>query len=102
MSACKVASTYLAGASSSTPSNVEDTGGSTNNSLFEGIWIRSIIGISMKPSRSFVCLDGSDDEKSEDESESDGKKPNSDQNEDQKDATEEQSTKSENGPHHPP
>lgn len=81
---------------------MEDTGGSTNNSLFEGIWIRSIIGISMKPSRNFVCLDGSDDEKSEDESESDDKKPNSDQNEDQKDATEEQSTKSENGPHHHP
>ncbi|XP_062233817.1 deSI-like protein At4g17486 [Phragmites australis] len=103
VTACKAASTFLTGTSSSTPSNVEDTGGSTGNSLFEGTWIRSIIGISMKPSRSLVCLDGSDDEKSSDESESesDDNQPDSSvHNADQQDATQERDMRSENGPRH--
>ncbi|XP_044959447.1 uncharacterized protein LOC123410568 [Hordeum vulgare subsp. vulgare] len=104
--ACKAASTYLTGAPSGTPSDVEDTGGSTSNSLFEGTWIRSIIGISMKPSKSLMndASSSSDDETSDDESESDGKQPGRDQNEDEKDARQEdQSTRSENEPpnHHP-
>ena len=102
--ACKTASTYLTGAPTSTSSDVEDTGGSTSNSLFEGTWIRSIIGISMKPSRSLMndASSSSDDETSDDESESEGKQPCSDQNEDQKDATQEQTMTSENKPHHHP
>lgn len=101
---CKAASTYLIGAPPSTPSNVEDTGGSTSNSLFEGTWIRSIIGMSMKPSRSLMkdASSSSDDETSDEDSESDGKHPSIDQNEDQKDATQEQTTKSENEPHNHP
>ncbi|CAM0912478.1 unnamed protein product [Alopecurus aequalis] len=101
--ACKTASTYLTG--TSTPSDVEDTGGSTSNSLFEGTWIRSIIGISMKPSMGLTndaSSSSSDDETSDDESGSDGKQPCSDQNEDQKDATQDQATTSENEPHHHP
>jgi hypothetical protein len=102
--ACKTASTYLTGAPSSTPSDVEDTGGSTSRSIFDGTWIRSIIGISMKPSRSLMNdpSSSSDDKTSDDESESDGKQPCSDQNEDQKDATQEQAAKSEDEPHDQP
>ncbi|KAM0885092.1 hypothetical protein ACQ4PT_030559 [Festuca glaucescens] len=98
--ACKTASTYLTG----TPSDVEDTGGSTSSSLFEGTWIRSIIGISMKPSRSLMNdpSSSSDDKTSDDESESDGKEPCSDQNEDQEDATQEPAAKSEDEPHDHP
>ncbi|XP_047092370.1 deubiquitinase DESI2-like [Lolium rigidum] len=102
--ACKTASTYLTGAPSSTPSDVEDTGGSTSSSIFDGTWIRSIIGISIKPSRSLMNdpSSSSDDKTSDDESESDGKQPRSDQNEDQKDATQEQAAKSEDEPHDQP
>ena len=100
--ACKTASTYLTGAPTSTSSDVEDTGGSTSNSLFEGTWIRSIIGISMKPSRSLMndASSSSDDETSDDESEPDGNQPSSDQNRDPKDATQEQTTKCEDEPNH--
>uniref|UniRef100_A0A0E0A3Y4 PPPDE domain-containing protein n=1 Tax=Oryza glumipatula TaxID=40148 RepID=A0A0E0A3Y4_9ORYZ len=94
--ACKAATTYLTGASSSSPSNAHDSGGSTNSSLFEGTWLRSIIGISMKPSRSLMCSDSSDssdDEKSEDERESDCQQPSGDQIEEKKDATQEQAGK---------
>lgn len=94
--ACKAATTYLTGASSSSPSNADDSGGSTNSSLFEGTWLRSIIGISMKPSRSLMCSDSSDssdDEKSEDERESDCQQPSGDQIEEKKDATQEQAGK---------
>jgi len=104
--ACKSASTYLTGApSSSTPSDVEETGGTTSSSLFEGTWIGSIIGISMKPSRSLVNDDessSSDDKTSDDESEPGDKQPSSNQNADQKDAAQEQDQKSENEPDHHP
>lgn len=70
---------------------MEETGGSssTTNPLFEGTWIRSIVGMSMKPSKSLVCVDSSDSESSESETESDD---SADQQ--TKDAT--QDTKSEN------
>uniref|UniRef100_A0ACD5ZMW7 Uncharacterized protein n=1 Tax=Avena sativa TaxID=4498 RepID=A0ACD5ZMW7_AVESA len=108
--ACKSASTYLTGApSSSTPSDVEETGGTTggttSSSLFEGTWIGSIIGISMKPSRSLVNDDessSSEDKTSDDESEPGDKQPSSNQNADQKDAAQEQDQKSENEPDHHP
>uniref|UniRef100_A0ACD6A940 Uncharacterized protein n=1 Tax=Avena sativa TaxID=4498 RepID=A0ACD6A940_AVESA len=104
--ACKSASTYLTGApSSSTPSDVEETGGTTSSSLFEGTWIGSIIGISMKPSRSLVNDDessSSDDKTSDNESEPGDKQPSSNQNTDQKDAAQEQDQKSENEPDHHP
>nr|TKW19204.1 hypothetical protein SEVIR_4G005000v2 [Setaria viridis] len=92
VTACKVASTFLTGTSSSGSSNVEDTGGSTStrNPLFEGTWIRSIVGMSMKPSKSLVCVDSSDSECSDTESESD----NADQQ--VKDAKQEQDMKSDN------
>ncbi|XP_006655688.2 uncharacterized protein LOC102722125 [Oryza brachyantha] len=100
--ACKAATTYLTGSSSSSPSNAENTGCSTNSSLFEGTWIRSIIGISMKPSKSLMCSDSSDDEKSEDERGSDCEQPSSDHIEDKKDATQEQRVESDNRAcHHP-
>ncbi|KAL6861385.1 hypothetical protein ACP4OV_017085 [Aristida adscensionis] len=87
MTACKAASTFLAGTSSSnpSPSNGEDIGGSTSNSLFEVTWIKSVIGMSVKPSRNLMGLDSSDDEKSGDdsESESDDDQHNSDKNADQ-------------------
>ena len=99
MTACKAASTFLTGTSSSS-SNAEDTGGSTStgNSLFEGAWIRSIVGMTMKPSKSLVCVDSSDSDSSESESESDGDGPNSNDNAEQqaKYATQEQGTKNEN------
>ncbi|XBI77152.1 hypothetical protein VPH35_070313 [Triticum aestivum] len=103
--ACKAASTYLTGSPSSTPSDADDTAGSTGNTLFEGTWIRSIIGISMKPSKSLMndASSSSDDETSDDASKSDRKQPGSDQNKDEKDARQEdQSTKSESEPpnHH--
>ncbi|CAN6192144.1 unnamed protein product [Urochloa humidicola] len=92
MTACKVASTFLTGTSSSSSSNVEDTGGSTStrNPFFEGAWIRSIVGMTMKPSRSLVSVDSSDSECSDCESESDD---NADQ---VKDGTQEQDMKSVN------
>lgn len=52
---------------------MEEAGGSssTRSPLFEGTWIRSIVDMSMKPSKSLVCVDSSDSECSESESESD-------------------------------
>lgn len=100
VTACKAASTFFTGTSSSTSSNAEDTGGSTSsgNSLFKGAWIRSIVGMTIKPSKSLVCEDSSDSDSSESESESDGDRPNSDENAEQqaKDATQEQGKKNEN------
>ncbi|EMS56568.1 hypothetical protein TRIUR3_04780 [Triticum urartu] len=79
--ACKAASTYLTGSPSSTPSDADDTAGSASNTLFEGAWIRSIIGISMKPSKSLMndASSSSDDETSDDKSETDGKLSASDE-----------------------
>jgi len=97
VTACKVASTFLTGTSSSSSSNVEDMGGSTStrNPLFEGTWIRSIVGMSVKPSKSLASVDSSDSECSDCESEQDD---NADQQ--VKDATQEQDMRSENnGPH---
>jgi hypothetical protein len=92
VTACKVASTFLTGTSSSSSSNGEDTGGSTStrNPLFEGTWIRSIVGMSMKPSKSLVSVDSSDSECSDTESESDS----ADQQ--VKDAKQEEDMKSDN------
>ncbi|TVU12978.1 hypothetical protein EJB05_46645 [Eragrostis curvula] len=80
VTACKTASIFLTGTSSSAPQNVDDTGSSENNSFFEGAWLKSIISISMNPSKSLVCSNDPDEEKSEDESESesDDDGPNSD------------------------
>ncbi|KAK3128175.1 hypothetical protein QOZ80_6BG0457930 [Eleusine coracana subsp. coracana] len=103
VTACKAASTFLTGTTSSAPSNVEDTSSSANNSFFEGTWVKSIISISMNPSKSLASLDGSDDEKSgdESESESDDDESNSDHSADKQDATQEQKDmKSEKRPHH--
>jgi len=93
VTACKVASTFLTGTSSSSSSNVEDTGGSTStrNPLFEGTWIRSIVGMSMKPSKSLASVDSSDSECSDCESE-----PDDNADRQVKDATQEQDMKSEN------
>ncbi|AQL02655.1 hypothetical protein Zm00014a_014509 [Zea mays] len=104
VTACKAASTFLTGTSSSASSNAEDTGGSTStgNSLFEGAWIRSIIGMTMKPSKSLVCVDSSDSDSSGSESESDGDRPNSDDNAERqaKGVKQERGTKKKNnGPH---
>jgi hypothetical protein len=86
---------------------VEDTGGSANNSFFEGTWVQSMISISMNPSKSLVCSDGPDDEKSEDEdeseseSESDDDESDSDHSANQQDETHEQNDmKSGSGPRH--
>ncbi|GJN01156.1 hypothetical protein PR202_ga18398 [Eleusine coracana subsp. coracana] len=92
VTACKAASTFLTGTSSSAQSNVEDTSSSANNSFFEGTWVKSIISISMNPSKSLASLDGSDDEKSgdESESESDDDESDSDHSADKQDVTQEQ------------
>lgn len=104
MTACKAASTFLTGTSSTTPSNAEDTDDSTStrNPLLEGTWIRSIVGMTMKPSKSLVHIDSSDSDSSDSESESDGDRPNSDDNAEQqvKDATQEQDMKNENNEPH--
>ncbi|KAJ1257549.1 hypothetical protein BS78_10G004600 [Paspalum vaginatum] len=100
VTACKAASTFLTGTSSSTSSNVEDMGGSTStrNPLFEGTWIRSIVGMSMKPSKSLMCMDSSDSESSDSGSETDGEQPYSDSSPGQqaKDTAQELDMKSEN------